>query len=84
MNGGRGFLRGPMAEGLLKLAPLFIIIILILVAIASVRNFIDERTHPELQDKRFDTLRDFSHLNAAGMARAMSKKPADDRRDKEI
>ena len=83
MNGGRGLFRGPLYEGLAKLAPFFIFIILAIVIAASVRNFIDERAHPELRGSRFDPAQDFSHINSAGMVRALFKKPAD-RRDQEI
>ena len=73
---GRGGMmgRGPYFEGVQKLAPIIIFVLFAIIAVALVRNFIDAKVHPKLEDNRPDPVKNFYKLNARGLVNVITKR----------
>lgn len=70
---GRGPMGGGPAQELIKqFAPIFFGVLFILVAIALIRNWVDERAHPD-EVRRYDAVRNFGRVNSASLARTLAR-----------
>ena len=67
--------RSSYYEGVLKIAPIIALVLFVVVIAALVRNFIDDRVHPDTQGRHFDAVRDFRKVNSVGLIKDLIKKP---------
>ena len=66
--------RNAYYEAMQKFAPILGAVLFMVIGLAFLINFIQERRNPQVEGERFDPVKNFSRLSARGMTEAYMKR----------